>query len=81
VVSEAPVDVDVHLFVAPGEPSHLHHDVRYVAVAPDDAVEVGNEESLAVRWFTLGEIAELGVDASTLRLARLCLNPSGAAAP
>ena len=72
-VSAEPIDLDVHLFVAPGEPTHLHHDVRYVAVAPDGAVEVGNEESLAVRWFTLAEIEGLGVDASTLRLARLAL--------
>ena len=34
----------------PIRPSH-HLDVRYVAVAPDDAVSRVSEESLDVRWF------------------------------
>jgi hypothetical protein len=76
VVTDAPVDLDVHRFVAPGEATHLHHDVRYMAAAPEGAVEVANEESLGLRWFTLAEIDELGVDVSTLRLARLALQDS-----
>ncbi|MGH2684031.1 MAG: NUDIX hydrolase, partial [Actinomycetota bacterium] len=70
-----PADVDVHRVQPPGEAAHLHFDVRYVAVAPEGAVEVANEESLELRWFTLAEIEASIDDPSTLRLARLGLAP------
>jgi hypothetical protein len=73
VLGGAPVDVDVHRVEPPGEPAHLHLDVRWVAVAPDGARPEANAESIELRWFTLAEIERLGVDTSTLRLARLAL--------
>lgn len=73
VLGATPVDLDVHRVAPPGEDAHLHLDVRYVAVAPRGAVEVANEESLTLAWFTLAEIEARGVDASTLRLARIAL--------
>ena len=79
VLSSRPVDVDIHLVEPPGEQPHLHLDVRWVAVAPPGAVEVANHESLELRWFTLEEIASLGVDPSTLRLASLVLGTHSAA--
>ena len=69
-----PADLDVHRVQPPGEPAHLHLDVRYVAVAPPGAVVQGNHESLELRWFTLAEIEATIHDESTLRLARLGLS-------
>ena len=57
VLLPGPVDVDVHRFVAPPEPVHLHLDVRWLALAPPDARPVANAESLELRWFTLDELA------------------------
>lgn len=45
------VDVDIHTIPArPGEPEHLHLDVRFAVIAPDDAVVQLNHESLGARW-------------------------------
>ena len=54
-----PVDLDVHRVHPPGEPPHLHLDVRYIAVAAAGAVPVANHESHELRWFTLDEVAAL----------------------
>ena len=53
----APVDLDVHEVRPPGEPPHLHLDVRFLALAPPDAVAVANHESHELRWFDLDELA------------------------
>ena len=42
------IDLDIHRVDPPGEPPHLHLDVRFLVIAPDGAVEVANEESLAL---------------------------------
>lgn len=47
------VHLDVH--AAPCDAEH-HLDVRFLVEAPDDAVPVGSEESLDVRWFGLDEV-------------------------
>ncbi len=69
----APVDIDIHLFVnaKSSEPDHLHLDVRYLIRAPRGAVFVGNHESEALRWIGDAGLCdpELGLDASTVRLA------------
>lgn len=64
------IDVDVHEVAPPGEAVHLHLDVRYLVLAPPGALEVGNEESLALRWVRADELDALDppVDASTRRL-------------
>lgn len=69
-VSTRAVDVDVHFVEPPGEPSHLHLDVRFLVVAPPGAVEMGNEESLALRWVSEAELDRLdpAVDVATRRL-------------
>ena len=66
------VDLDVHRVEPPAEDPHLHLDLRFVVVAPRGAEEVGNHESLALRW-----VDEVGLDAldppvdeSTRRLVR-----------
>lgn len=69
-----PVDIDVHLFVnrRHPEPDHLHFDVRFLVRAPRRAVMRGNHESEELRWIGHDELTEpeLGLDASTRRLAR-----------
>lgn len=55
-----PLQLDAHLvpFCDPrGEVTHL--DVRYAAVAADDAEEAVSEESLALRWWPLDDLPEL----------------------
>ncbi len=45
------IDVDIHAIPArPGEPEHLHLDVRFAVIAPPDAVVELNQESLGARW-------------------------------
>lgn len=61
-----PVHLDVHPVTCRDSPPTRHFDVRFVAVAPDDAVPVVSEESHDVRWWPIdtfpdpvGEMAEL----------------------
>jgi 8-oxo-dGTP pyrophosphatase MutT (NUDIX family) len=67
------IDLDVHRVDPPGEPPHLHLDARYLVVAPPHAVARGNVESLDLRWVSLDELTDLGVDHGTTRLARAAL--------
>lgn len=63
------VDLDIHVVDPPGEDAHEHHDVRFLVVAPPDAVEVPNHESREMRWVTESELGRLGVDVGLQRLA------------
>lgn len=63
-----PIDVDVHLVAPPKEPPHLHHDVRFLVLAPAGAEVAGNHESTALRWCRADQLDELGVDDSVRRL-------------
>ena len=66
-----PVDVDVHAIPArPGEPSHEHHDVRFLLVAAAGEATRVSEESHAVQWCPLDALDRLGADESLLRMAR-----------
>ena len=50
------LDVDVHLIPArPGEPAHLHLDLRYGFVARPGAEPRVSDESKGLRWVKLGE--------------------------
>ncbi|MHB1139620.1 MAG: NUDIX hydrolase [Microthrixaceae bacterium] len=65
------VDVDVHEIPARGDqPTHLHLDLRFVVVAPADAVVRGNDESEALRWVTPSELEVLADEPGLVRLAR-----------
>lgn len=47
-------DVDVHVFPSRGaEPAHLHHDVRFLLLAPPGEEPRVSSESNALRWFAL----------------------------
>jgi len=69
-----PIDIDIHVFVnrAEVEPDHLHHDLRFLVLAPPGARVSGNHESEELRWVELDDLAsdDLGLDESTVRLAK-----------
>lgn len=64
------VDLDVHRVEPPDDGPHLHLDARYLVVAPPGAVPAGNHESTDIRWVTIDELDDLGVDAGTRRMVR-----------
>jgi 8-oxo-dGTP pyrophosphatase MutT (NUDIX family) len=72
-------DMDRHVIPARGdEPEHFHYDVRFVVRAgADEAFAVG-EESLALAWRLVDELADdPAADASVRRMARKWLARSG----
>ena len=63
-----PMDLDCHDIPArPGEPAHVHYDVRYLIVADANQPLVISEESKDLRWFSIGEARRVAPEASTLR--------------
>jgi 8-oxo-dGTP pyrophosphatase MutT (NUDIX family) len=72
-VAAPAVDLDIHRVEPPGEPAHLHLDVRYLVLAPPGAVANGNHESRALRWAGVAELPELELDVGTVRLAHRAL--------
>jgi 8-oxo-dGTP pyrophosphatase MutT (NUDIX family) len=68
-VDPAPLDIDVHEVRPPREDPHLHLDLRFLVVAPPDAVLVANHESTALRWVRWDEIDDFDPDASLKRLS------------
>jgi 8-oxo-dGTP pyrophosphatase MutT (NUDIX family) len=64
-----PVRLDRHPIPPP---CHCHYDVQYAALAPPGAAHSVSEESLDVRWFPYGEVAE-AADASVVRLLEATL--------
>lgn len=65
------IDLDIHA-VDHGDSlgEHLHLDLRFVVLAPPDAVPRGNHESQELRWVTLEELEEIADEPSLVRLAR-----------
>ncbi len=76
------VDLDLHE-VDHGDPlgAHLHLDLRFVVLAPPDAVITGNHESLELRWVTLDELEQLADEEGLVRLARAGLRAVAALGP
>jgi 8-oxo-dGTP pyrophosphatase MutT (NUDIX family) len=69
VASVRPFDLDIHAIPAFGEePAHFHFDVRYVFIAPENAVSILSDESHELRWFTPAEMKELPLDEGLQRL-------------
>jgi ADP-ribose pyrophosphatase YjhB (NUDIX family) len=64
------IDVDVHRVDPPTEPAHLHHDIRFLAIAPPGATAVRNHESRELRWVGPDDLDALGADPGTHRLVR-----------
>ena len=69
------MDLDVHQ-VDHGDAlgNHLHLDLRFLVLAPADAVVVGNHESQGLRWVTLEELEDLADEEGLVRLARTGLD-------
>ncbi len=65
-------DVDIHRVEPPDELPHHHLDLRFLVVAPPDAKEQANHESLALCWVNEKELEALDppVDESTRRLVQ-----------
>ncbi len=71
VASDRPFDLDIHEIPArSNEPAHWHYDLRYVLIAPQDAVHSLSAESKELRWFTADEMARLPLDAGLERMLR-----------
>lgn len=63
------VDVDVHDVPYPDGSFHIHHDLRFLLLAPEGAEAEINEESTGARWVrTAADLDVAGADASTRRL-------------
>lgn len=60
----------LHLDAHPAGP-HVHLDLRYLLLSPDDDPEPGPGESQQVRWFTLAEAIDVADDALVDGLRRL----------
>jgi 8-oxo-dGTP pyrophosphatase MutT (NUDIX family) len=67
-VDPHPVDLDIHRVRVPRDGPHDHLDVRFLVVAPPDALLRANHESEDLRWFAPDELDGLGLDAGTHRL-------------
>jgi len=64
------IHLDVHRVEPRNETPHLHYDVRYLVLAPEGAKAIGNFESTALRWVTLGELDALTDEPGLRLLAR-----------
>jgi 8-oxo-dGTP pyrophosphatase MutT (NUDIX family) len=68
VVTTSVFDLDIHMIPETSkEPAHLHYDVRFVLRAAHDLFVV-SDESLALAWLPLDDLALDDVDESVLRL-------------
>ncbi len=71
VVGEALFDLDRHRIPARGEePEHWHLDLRFLIEADPEEPLLVSDESHAVEWVPLGEVARLNPSESLLRLVR-----------
>ena len=72
--STLPLDVDVHLIPeSADEPAHLHHDIRYLLIAPSGSVIRPSEESIDLRWFAADRMEQVLSEPGLLRMSRRAL--------
>ncbi len=62
------IDIDIHRVAPPAEDPHDHLDVRFLVVAPPEAVLSGNHESTALKWVAPHELVDHGADPGLFRL-------------
>lgn len=71
LASARPFDLDIHAIPENPkrcEPAHEHYDIRWVLIAPEDAVCRVSEESHDLQWFAPSELGGLELDPGMLRL-------------
>jgi 8-oxo-dGTP pyrophosphatase MutT (NUDIX family) len=71
ITARRPFDIDIHPIPANpkrGEPEHEHFDVRFMFIAPEDAVPQLSDESHELRWFSPEEMLALPIDGGLRRL-------------
>ncbi|HEX6833286.1 MAG TPA: NUDIX hydrolase [Rudaea sp.] len=75
-VDPKPFDLDVHLIPARGhEPEHWHYDVRFLVRATASEVFTVSEESHALAWRGIEDVAaDATIDPSVRRMARRWLD-------
>ncbi len=65
------LDLDVHDVPYPDGSFHVHHDLRFLLLAPPDGEAAPNHESTGARWVRGdADLDALGADDSTRRLVR-----------
>jgi ADP-ribose pyrophosphatase YjhB (NUDIX family) len=70
-VSDQIFDVDVHdIPERPGEPAHVHYDIRFLFTADRQAPLIVSRESKTLAWMPLDRIPELTQEESILRMIR-----------
>jgi 8-oxo-dGTP pyrophosphatase MutT (NUDIX family) len=70
LLSEAIFDLDIHVIPAnPKEAEHLHLDVRFCFSTDPDTPLVQSDESHALRWFGVDELAAVTDEPSLKRMA------------
>ena len=68
-----PIDLDIHAIPPHGsDPAHLHYDVRFLLVAERAQRLAVSDESLALQWVRLEDVASVTQEPSILRLAAKC---------
>ena len=69
VASARPFDLDIHRIPAfRAEPAHLHYDIRYLLIAPEDSQIRASPESKELRWFSSHEMKDWSLDPGLRRL-------------
>ena len=53
-----PLGLDIHPITCRNSPPTRHFDVRFLAIAPDDAQPVVSDESHDVRWWPVGALPD-----------------------
>lgn len=68
-------DLDIHeIPERPGEPRHLHYDIRYLFFADRGKDLTVSDESRALAWVELERVVELTREESVLRMVRKTLD-------
>ncbi len=67
---DGPLAIDIHTIPArKTEPEHLHFDIRYLFVAPNDQIQAASD-ALDARWVALSELKSMQTDESVLNTVR-----------
>jgi len=75
-ISRAIFDVDVHEIPARrSEPAHHHHDIRFLFEVDPNEPLPGNNESLALRWLRIDELAAATDRPSVLVVRHALMQP------